>query len=70
MIVFLSFDGEQFERLDNSNYDHTYVFQLGIYQNQAFTTGCYYPSNCYFKTEIMNMTTMTWSVADDYPYSQ
>ena len=42
---------------------------LGNYNGNAITTGCYDEKECYLKTEILDMTTMTWSDANDYPYS-
>ena len=41
---------------------------LGNYNNKAFTTGCWGGDDCSVKTEILNMTTLTWSDTLDYPY--
>ena len=43
---------------------------LGNYRGAAFTTSCgdLPKYNCRNKTEILDMTTMRWSDAPDYPY--
>ena len=45
---------------------------LGNYKGKALTTGCSDSNDpeCDVKTEILDMTTMTWFDADDYPYAE
>ena len=42
---------------------------LANYRDKALATGCHDENgDCSFKTEIMDMTTLTWSNGPDYPY--
>ena len=42
---------------------------LGNYRGNALTTGCdHFGKNCFNKTEILDMTTLEWSDAPDFPY--
>ena len=70
-IYFSSFDGTTYiELYPDSAYSHRSTYGLGNYRgNKALTTGCKGPSNCYVKTEILDMVTFTWSTVDDYPYT-
>ena len=44
---------------------------LGNYRGNAFTTGCdHFGKSCFNKTEIFDMTTLEWSDAPDFPYSE
>ena len=53
----------------NSKYFHDWTLGLGSYNGNALTTGCQSGfNNCFVKTEIFEMATMTWSETDDYPY--
>ena len=67
---FFSYDGENYVEIDESKYSHKDTYGLGNLEGRAVTTGCVIPSECYVKTEILDMTTMTWSDADDYPYGR
>ena len=71
--IFSSFDGDKFQEIDDSLYDHSETFGLGNYRGHAFTTGCSPMSSqweyenywgnkdsCKRKTEIMDMDTLEW----------
>ena len=61
------FDGEFTQPAGSSKYSHKRTLGMGNYMGQALTTGCYYGS-CAVKTELMDMTTFTWSDGPDYPF--
>ena len=66
-----SFDGETTQQAGLSKYSHLYTYGMGNYMGQALTTGCFSwtsDANCYIKTELMDMTTLTWSDGPDYPF--
>ena len=67
---FFSFDGENFHSTENSKYaHHGNENMLANYRDKALATGCHDENgDCSFKTEIMDMTTLTWSDGPDYPY--
>ena len=44
------------------------TFGIANYRGNALTTGSF-PNPLHKKTEILDMTTMTWSDADDYPFA-
>ena len=65
------FDGEFTQPAGSSKYTHQLTFGMGNYLGQALTTGCYKDytgSNCYVKTELMDMTTLTWSDGPGYHF--
>ena len=66
------YDGENYTRINNSKYSHRSTLGLGFLEGKAITTGCsrgsWIKDECDVKTEILDITTMTWSDADDYPY--
>ena len=65
------FDGEFTQSAGSSKYFHYLTYGMGNYMGQALTTGCYSSSssaNCFVKTELMDMTTLTWSDGPDYPF--
>ena len=64
----LRFDGEFTQPAGSSKYSHKRTLGMGNYMGQALTTGCYDNSNCGVKTELMDMTTLTWSDGPDYPF--
>ena len=67
--LFQRFDGVDYQAVENSKYSHRQTFGLANYRGNALTTGCYYMNtDCSFKTEIMDMETMKWSDAPDYPF--
>ena len=70
--IFSSYDGENFNSMENSKYSHRGLENsLANYRGKALVTGCNYDNDeCSFKTEIMDMTTMTWSDGPDYPYGR
>ena len=47
-------------------YDAAFYYSYDYYQNYDFDNS----SGCFVKTEILDMTTMTWSDAVDYPYEK
>ena len=69
MIYFLSFDGENFETFALSSCDHDWTLGLANYRGSPMTTGSYYISDCYVKTEIYNLEANRWNDAPDYPFS-
>ena len=67
-----SFDGENQEGVVYAKFSHRYTMGLGNYRGNAFTTGCWgYGSDCSSKvaTEILDMTTLTWTRGPDYPFA-
>ena len=62
------FDGEFTQPAGSSKYSHDNTYGMGNYMGQALTTGCYYDLDCSHKTELMDMTTLTWSDGPDYPF--
>lgn len=73
-----SFDGEDFELVEeNSNHRHRSA-GLGNYQGNAFTTGCdpdylfndEFYEDCGKKSEILNLSSLTWSTAPEFPYAR
>ena len=59
-----------------SKYSHDWTFGLGNYRGKAFTTGCwsgdcwtFYPVMSKVKTEILDLTTLKWSEAPEYPFA-
>ena len=67
----LSFDGQNYVTVQDSKFSHEYTFGLGNYRSKAFTTGCD-GSSCSSKvaTEILDMTTLTWTNGPDYPFAR
>ena len=70
LIIYPSFDGKEYKSVKPSKYSHKWTDGLANYDGKALTSGCL-PSNvhfdCKFKTEVLDMTTMTWSDQPDYP---
>ena len=64
--LFSRFDGQSFQSAGSSGYSHSDTYGLANYRGKALTTGCYGLSPC-VKTELMDMTTLTWSAGPDYP---
>ena len=63
----LRFDGESYQSVAASEYDHRYTLGLANYREKALITGCYdYSLGCGLKTELMDMNTLTWSPGPDY----
>ena len=69
MIYFLSFDGDKFETVGSSKCDHDYTYGMANYRESPMTTGSYFNSHCYVKTEIYNFESKQWNDAPDYPLS-
>ena len=46
------------------------MWTLGLanYKGKALTTGCNSFYGCSFKTELLDMETLTWSDGRDYPF--
>ena len=66
----LSFDGDFYHSVESSKYSHLYTNGLANYKNKALTTGCHTPSECYIKTELLDMETLQWSDGPDYPFAR
>ena len=68
IIICFRYDGENFDAVNaRSTFSHGGE-QLGIYRGKAFVTSCgYYSSSCNRKTELLDMTTLTWSNGADFP---
>ena len=64
-----SFDGENYETVASSDCDHDWTFGLANYNGSALTTGSYYNSDCYNRTEIYDFGTNQWNNAPDYALS-
>ena len=68
IIFLLSYDGENFvQNAAESTHSHAVTWGLGNYKGKAFTTGCKHSDTCGRKTEVLDLTTMTWSGKVDYP---
>ena len=69
-IINFRYDGENYNKIDESKYSHQGTYGLGNLEGRAITTGCSsgYQPECAVKTEIFDMTAMTWSAGDDFPY--
>ena len=64
-LIILRFDGEKFETYFSTQHSHGYTYGVGSNQGQPFTTGSY---NDHSKTEIMDLVTLRWKSAPDYPF--
>ena len=65
---FVSFDGEIFETAASSKCDHAETYGLANYRGSALTTGSFYNSGCYVRTELYDFGTNQWNDAPDYPF--
>ena len=63
---FLSFDGQSYQSAGSSEYSHKGTYGMANYRGKALTTGCATVGSCGLKTELMDMTTLTWSAGPDY----
>ena len=69
LFFFFSFDGKAYQETETSKYSHRNTLGLGKYDGKALTTGCYSTTaGCSFKTELMDMATLTWSDGPEYPF--
>ena len=66
--LFLSFDGQSYQSAGSSEYSHQNTLGMANYRGKALTTGCW-SSSCGRKTELMDMTTLTWSSGPNYPFT-
>ena len=64
---FSSFDGQSYQSAASSEYSHRATYGMANYRGKALTTGCYPDGSCGLKTELMDMTSLTWSAGPDYP---
>ena len=65
-----SFDGQSYQSASSSEYSHRLTYGMANYRGKALTTGCTVSSgSCGLKTELMDMTTLTWSAGPDYPFT-
>ena len=69
MIFVLRFDGEFYHSAGSSTYSHQRTTGMANYLGKALTTGCVDSSECYVKTELMDMSTLNWSSGPDYPFT-
>ena len=67
--MLFSFDGGSYKLMEASRYSHYYTLGLGNYRNKAFTTGCALSPRCSRKSEMLDLETLTWSDAPDYPFT-
>ena len=67
--TFLRFDGIHQGSAGSSNYSHRLTIGMANYLGKALTTGCNNDPECYTKTELMDMYTLTWSRGPDFPLS-
>ena len=65
----LSYDGENFMSAESSKFSHYNTKGLANYLGNVLTTGCYDSTDCYIKTEIMDVSTQQWSDGPDYPFA-
>ena len=68
MIYFLRFDGENFETVASSKYNHDFT-GLANYGGSPLTTGSRNYFGFFVETEIYNFETNRWNDAPDYPFS-
>ena len=66
-MIFVRFDGENFDFDSISNYAHTGMESIGNYRGRPFITGDGYVAPN-LKTEILN-TDLIWEVVADYPFT-
>ena len=64
-----SFDGEFFQSAGSSKYSHQITLGMAKYKGKALTSGCSDNSDCYVKTELMDMNTLSWSDGPDFPFT-
>ena len=68
-ILFIRFDGEFYHSAGSSTYSHRETIGMANYLGKALTTGCYNEPECYVKTELMDMSTLSWSSGPDFPFT-
>ena len=68
-IVVFRFDGEFYHAAGSSTYSRWYTLGMANYLGKALTTGCGDNSECYVKTELMDMNILTWSSGPDFPFT-
>ena len=66
---FSRFDGRSFEQIGSTKVSHQDTLGLANYRGEALTVSCYSGVNCQDRTEILNMDSMRWINAQDYPYN-
>ena len=67
--LFLSFDGQSYQSAGSSQYSHRMTYGMANYRGKALTTGCATVGSCGLKTELMDMTSLTWSAGPDYQFT-
>ena len=67
--TFLRFDGIHQGSAGSSKFSHRLTIGMANYLGKALTTGCNNDPECYTKTELMDMYTLTWSRGPDFPLS-
>ena len=64
------FDGKDFENVPSSKCDHEETYGLANYRGKALTTGSWFNSGCYVRTELYDFKTNRWNDAPDYPFAR
>ena len=67
--IAFSFDGEIYDEIDKSRYQHHWTLGLANYRGRALTTGCNSFGDCKYKTELLSLNTLKWSDGPDFPYT-
>ena len=67
--IFLRFVGIHQGSAGSSTYSHRLTIGMANYLGKALTTGCNNDPECFTKTELMDMYTLTWSRGPDFPLS-
>ena len=66
---FQRFDGTTFQQIGSTKVSHQDTLGLANYRGEALTVSCYAGTNCHDRTEILDMASMRWIDAQDYPYN-
>ena len=64
-----SFDGQNFQSMKSSKYDHIRTTSLANYKNQVLTVSCdesYTSDSCGWSTELFDFETQKWSDGPQY----
>ena len=67
MNLFSSFNGESYQPAGSSEYSHSMTMGIAKYRGKVLATGCG-SGSCIVKTELMDITSFTWSAGPDYPF--
>ena len=67
-MVFLSFDGEEFEVAASTECDHKNTYGLANYRGMALSSGSASDSACSARTELYDYESDQWNDAPNYPF--